>query len=103
METENDPQAVGDTDADPTTVTATRDRSESVSRSVIAAVAEATGTDPTAMQPLYEVVDPDALDAIFDPVAGETAPVGCVSFRFNGCDVYVYADGRTVVSSSGDA
>lgn len=80
------------------TVTATRDRDESTARTVVEAVAEATGDDPLSMQPLYDVVDTDALDTVFEPTGGRSAQSGRVSFRFNGCDVTVHADGRTVVS-----
>jgi len=33
---------------------------------VIRAVAEETETDPADLPPLYGVIDPDALDAVFD-------------------------------------
>jgi len=67
--------------------------------SVVETVAAATGTDPRSMRPLYEVVDPDALDRVFERTAGEQSPLrGRVTFRFEGCEVTVSADGRTVVS-----
>ncbi|MFD1599316.1 HalOD1 output domain-containing protein [Halobellus rarus] len=75
---------------------------ESPSHTVVEAVAEATHTDPTRLRPLYEVVDTDALDAL---ITGDSerprAPDGLsVTFRYEGCDVAVYGDGRTVVSRS---
>lgn len=69
------------------------------SRSVVEAVAEATGRDATALRPLYDVVDADALDALLDPAGYRSSDLrwGRVTFRYEGCDVAVHADGRTVV------
>ncbi|MFC7135555.1 HalOD1 output domain-containing protein [Halobaculum litoreum] len=50
---------------------------EPVSVRVVECVAEATGLDATDLDPLYEVVDPDALDALF-PRTGRAA-VGSAS------------------------
>ena len=72
---------------------------ESPSWSVIEAVAEATETEPEHLRPLYDVVDPDALDAMFDADADpddESATVS-VSFQFEGCSVTVRGDGKTIV------
>ena len=59
---------------------------------VVQAVASATGEDPTDMDPLYAVVDPDALDALF--VGGVE---GRVHFDYHDCEVAVYSDGRVTV------
>lgn len=89
---------------DSRTVTATRNRDEPAARTVVEAVAEATGDDPLEMRPLYDTVDTDALDTVFEPTGGALdGRSGRVSFRFNGCDVTVHSDGRTVVSSSVDS
>jgi hypothetical protein len=40
--------------------------SDPASSRVLRAVAEATETDPADLPPLYDVIDPDALDAVFD-------------------------------------
>lgn len=69
------------------------------SESVIKAVAEAEGCDPLDSPPLYEVLDPDALDALFR---------GCgscrVGFEYAGYEVVVRSNGRVVVreGESGD-
>jgi hypothetical protein len=39
--------------------------SDPASERVVQAVAEETGTDPVDLPPLYDVIDPDALDAVF--------------------------------------
>lgn len=62
---------------------------------VVEAVAAATDADPVAMDPLYDVIDPDALDQI---VASEIE--GHVSFEFCGQNVAVHGDGTVVVEGS---
>lgn len=70
------------------------------SYSVLLAVSEVTGTAPEALNPLYDVIDPDALDEVFHRRDGRDswAPNGRLNFPYEGCDVTVHADGRTVVS-----
>ena len=72
---------------------------ESPSYAAIRAVAAATGTRPDAMGPLNDVVDPDGLDALLSgrPSSGSDGDVR-VRFRFEGCDVVIADDGRTVAS-----
>jgi len=91
------------TDAD-TLLVRSRAGDEPPSESVIRAVSEATGTDPLRMPRLGDVVDPDALDALFLGGDGDGGtPPGTVTFRFNGCGVTVHADGPTVVSRPTEA
>jgi len=63
----------------------------SVSTAVIEAVAEAAETEPDELPVLTNVVDPDALDALF--AGSETT--GSVQFQYAGYDVTVSAD-RTI-------
>jgi len=100
MNGQNGPRAIDGRTAELDTVTRTRDAGERPSRSVIESVAEANETEPDRLRPLYDVIDPDALDAMFDPDADRdrSAANASVSFRFEGCAVTVHADGRTVVS-----
>lgn len=56
------------------------------------AVTEVTGLSPTACPPLYETVDPDALDDIF-----ENRNEGSLTFRYAGCLVSVEANGQIVL------
>ena len=76
----------------------------SASHAVIEAVAEREGIDitelePPQFEPLYTVVDPDALDRIFDRADDETASInGVVQFTYAGYDVSVHSDGRVEVS-----
>lgn len=66
---------------------------EPVSRRVVEQVAEATDSDPMELEPLYERIDPDALDDLFsDPHPMDNRRVGHVSFTMAGCEVVVWAD-----------
>lgn len=68
--------------------------SRSVSKAVIDAVAAVEGIPPTELTPpLYDVVDPEALQSVF---AGK-ASMGKVIFNYNSCEVSVNADGYVAV------
>jgi hypothetical protein len=103
---ESDPTAEPDSSDDPGSTTVPNrspDRdppAESPSMRVIEAVSEAIDEDPRRMDPLYESIDPDALDRLFEPVSAGTrqSSTGRVTFHFEGCEVTVHADGRTVVT-----
>jgi len=64
---------------------------ETVSAVVVRAVAAFTGQDPLSMEPLYRSIDPDALDALFEPPSPEA---GAVEFSFCGLRVQVTASGE---------
>ncbi|WP_336134879.1 HalOD1 output domain-containing protein [Natronomonas amylolytica] len=68
------------------------------SYSVTMAVSKVTETPVEELQPLYDVVDPDALDELFDRMSDTESATqkGHLRFGYEGCDVTVYADGRTV-------
>lgn len=93
---QNDPHGTAQSDS----LTYEREPDEPPSLSVIRAVAAVNETDPTRMRPLYEAIDPDALDHLFASTSRRSTPLshGFVSFRYGDCDVTVYGDGRTVVS-----
>lgn len=59
-----------------------------VSERVIHAVADETGTDPLDLPPLYETIDPDALDALIDSLSD-----GELTFRYTGCAVTIESTG----------
>lgn len=67
---------------------------------VVETVSDALEADPTELGPLYEAVDPDALDALFEPPERFTS--GRVTFTFEGCTVTVDADGWVAVSPGTD-
>lgn len=65
---------------------------------VVEAVAVAKGESPDEMDPLWNAIDPDALEA----VVGSAEPGGVrVDFAYNGCVVTVTADGDIVVEREG--
>lgn len=71
----------------------------SVSNEVIKKVAEAEDLDPLELtSPLYDVIDPDALDLVFatTPTAGRME--GTVTFSYHGYDVTVRGDGDVSVT-----
>jgi len=62
-----------------------------VHEAVVYAVADAEGVDPTDLDPLYDTIDPEALDALFAG-GGE----GRIAFTYGGHEVEVTADGAAV-------
>lgn len=64
-----------------------------LSVAVIEAVASATGHDPMEIEPLYESVDPGALDALFESEAGR---------RDSGTVSFLVADHLVVADSAGE-
>lgn len=77
---------------------------ETVSEAVVYAVAEQTGSDPSALVPLHSAVDPDALNRLFDRnqfgLGGSSVQV---TFTYAGCEVVISADGTVQVLQSGEA
>lgn len=67
-----------------------------VSQKVVEAVAEVEGVHPVDLTPpLYEAIDPEALDRIF-----EVAPaIGKVTFNYNSCEVSVFSDGYVAIET----
>ena len=77
------------------TVRTTHDWSEiTPSTGVIETIAVAANCEPTAIEPLYETLDPDALDAVIQSGAGGTT----VQFVFAGYDVTVHSNGAVAVT-----
>lgn len=73
--------------------------SDSISTTVITAVARAASVDPTEMPPLFEFIDPDALDKLLgDDFGRPTRFSGYVTFDYASFSVTVHADGEIVVT-----
>lgn len=69
------------------------------STKVIEEVAEFKGVDPIHLPPLYDALDPDALDTLFEPAGnGATRGNGSIEFTYAQQRVTVHADGRVLVS-----
>lgn len=85
--------------------TAVANRSASPSRAVVEAVASREGIDPVSLEtPLYEAIDPDALDALVRraPPTSDRAPLH-VEFTYHGYDVTVSSEGEVAVSGAVEA
>jgi hypothetical protein len=76
---------------------------ESVSEGVVTAVSAVSGNSPIsespsdreseqALEPLYNVVDPDALDSVFRTGRDNTAPNRRVTFPYHGYEVTVHSE-----------
>lgn len=87
----------GPTTDEPSVLCRRADDERPVSRTVVETVAEASGVAPMEIdQPLYEAVDPDALDRLFEP-ADEAVVGGQVIFSYAGYEVTVTARGDVCV------
>lgn len=83
--------------------------SESLSEGVVQAVSTISDSDsvartPTdtetgqALEPLYTVIDPEALNSVFQPTDPDTTqPHGQVTFPYHGYEVTVRVNGRISV------
>lgn len=72
-----------------------------VSEIVVSAVAELTNSDPVSITPLFDVVDPDALNAFFTVnQSGFNQSPDRVSFTYCDCDVVISAEGTVRISRS---
>lgn len=67
-------------------------------------MASVLNVDALELPPLYESVDPDALDGLFADHDGfSTMRTGTVSFSYAGCTVFVDGDGGVTVREGGVA
>ncbi|MFD1685837.1 HalOD1 output domain-containing protein [Halobellus litoreus] len=74
------------------------------STAIVETIAEATGDNPTALEPLYESVDPDALNALLTSVPSRTAGRDLrISLSVDGHAITVFGDGGIVVRPDGMA
>lgn len=63
---------------------------ESVCTAVVCAVSAVEGRDPRSLRPLAEVLEPDALNALFDSRGdGTSRPGGRLTFVYSNCRVTV--------------
>ena len=84
--------------SDETYVTAI-DPDDSPSEAVVTTVAALDGVPPTELAPLYDAVEPDALDALFDHAERQDRPGDQrLCFAYAGYDVTVCGDGTVSVS-----
>lgn len=78
------------------------DADDSVCLTVVRAVSAVTGKDPTEIDPLYEFVDPDALEELLQSLRSAEGARGerSVTFRFDGCTVFISAEGELRISEA---
>ena len=69
--------------------------SDSLCLTIVETVSAVYGLDSTAMEPLYSVLDPEALESILSSARGSNAQF---SFRFQGCTVSITSSGEVVVT-----
>lgn len=69
-----------------------------ISQAVVETVAEAKGVNPLELTtPLYEVIDPDALDHLFATASTDGRMDGKITFDYSGYEVTVWGSGYVVV------
>ena len=73
-------------------------RNGQISETVVTAVAQAKGVDPLDLEPLYSVVDPDALNSMFGRSVGSPSSSLEINFSMAGCEVVVHGDGEVAVT-----
>jgi len=66
----------------------------SAAEAVIWALADAAGVDPTDLPPLFDYVDPDALDALFNHYERGADSDSIFNFQVDTWNVFVRSDGR---------
>lgn len=71
-----------------------RDGGQTLTEALTGAVARAEGVSVTDLQPLYEVIDLDALMQLFDGHGRTVDPESIVGFRIDTWNVFVRGDGR---------
>lgn len=75
----------------------------SANEAVVESVAAVLRRDPLDVDPLYEYVDTDALDALVAAAPGKRSPYLSTSFRFENTGVTVTADGTIRIEPDADA
>lgn len=74
---------------------------ESVSQTVVHAVARLTDSEPESLEPLYHTIDSEALNDLFGGNRGTSRQSpDRVTFTYCGCDVVVTAPGEVRVSKA---
>lgn len=76
------------------------DSATTVSDRVVDEVANVLNADPLDLDPLYETIDPEALDSLFQS-SSETGAVGRVEFEYEDCLVTVFDTGDVTVIPQG--
>lgn len=70
------------------------DSDRSPAEAIVDALAAAADVDPLDLPPLYDFVDPDSLDHLFDGHGGARDAEAILTFRVDTWNVFIRADGR---------
>ncbi|APX95235.1 HalOD1 output domain-containing protein [Natronorubrum daqingense] len=76
---------------------------ESVSIAVVTAVADRREVPVTELPPLYEWIDPDSLDALFEPTRRHGSRSGSLEFDYDGHDIVVEVENGLEITIDGTA
>lgn len=73
---------------------------DSVTETIVTTVADMADTSPGALDPLYSVIDPDALDAIIRSVATKSDPSDAkIVVRYHGFTITIHSYGVLEIHS----
>lgn len=78
------------------------ERTETISETVVSAVAEHKSCDAAELPPLTDYADPDALDALFGNETPSTPAItrGSLEFKYGNVSVEISSVGKVVVQDS---
>lgn len=72
---------------------------QQVSTRVLEAVADYNGVDPLELRPpLYEIIDPEALEALFAPTAAGAERNGRIEFTYADCRITLAAGAEGTIT-----
>lgn len=71
-----------------------REGYQTLSMTIVEAVAEAEGVHPTDLPPMYEIVDSDAVDRLFANYEEGTESEAVLSFTHDHWNIFVRGDGE---------
>lgn len=74
------------------------DFEQAISTTVVRRVANEAGVEPTALPPLYEWIDPDALDALFASRPGGKDRSGRIEFPYLDYEIAVDCEDETTIT-----
>ena len=72
----------------------------SVTEAIVDAVSDAEDCDPLELPPLWNVIDPEALDGLFAPTRRGRPRAGRVAFAYAGYEVSVAVDTEATATVS---
>lgn len=71
---------------------------ESLAMAIVSRVADVSETAPEDVERLYDRIDPDSLEALFEPRNDDvTRDAGQLQFHLEDCAITVYGNGLTIV------